>query len=59
MYVCVCKAVTVQDLRDGIEQGVTFNEVIHPLKDAGCCCKCIPKVLEVYREEYVKEGAPI
>ena len=59
MYVCICKAVTEQELRDGIEDGATFNDVIHPLRDGGHCCRCFPKILEVYREEYSKAGAPI
>ena len=59
MYVCICKAVTEQEIREGIEDGATLSDVVYSLRDGGHCCRCIPKILEVYREEYDKAGAPI
>jgi len=55
MYVCNCYGVTEQDVIQLAASGsVTFKEVARYLKDKGSCCKCLPKTLEVFREEYSK-----
>lgn len=59
MYVCICSAVTEQQLKVLMDDGATYNQVESFIKKEGGCCKCLAKILEVYGEEYAKAGAPI
>lgn len=51
MYICLCNAVTDQDIREAVNDGVcTFSELQDCLAVSTCCGKCTPYAQEVLQE---------
>ena len=51
MYVCVCHAVTAQQVRDRTAASCfTFAHYTIKCKHSGCC-KCLPRIKEICNEE--------
>lgn len=51
MFVCVCKGLPEAALRAAIVCGLPFTMIVRALKDNSGCCKCLPRVKEMYDEE--------
>ncbi len=50
MYVCICNAVTDQEIRDAIDAGARrMRDLRETLGVAGCCGKCAPEARQLLR----------
>lgn len=63
MYICVCKAVTDQQIVSKIENGIcTFREITHCLgvgKGCGKCSNEVKKILNQYVSENYNYQLPV
>ena len=52
MYVCLCRGITDQDIKDAVANGAeTFRE-IRDLLDLGTCCgRCAPEARAIISDE--------
>ena len=41
MYVCLCRGITDQDIKDAIENGAESYREIRDLLDLGTCCDAV------------------
>ncbi|MFK4753796.1 MULTISPECIES: (2Fe-2S)-binding protein [Oceanospirillaceae] len=49
MYVCLCKAVTNQQVKDAVEQGQSYGEMRRSLglaTDCGCCGRVAKQLIQ-------------
>lgn len=52
MYVCLCRGITDQDIREAIENGAESYREIRDLLDLGTCCgRCAPEARSIISEE--------
>lgn len=54
MYVCICNAVTQNDIRQAVENGADYRDVRDQLgvgTDCGCCGQCAKKIVRECQEE--------
>ncbi len=55
MYVCLCRGITDQDIKDAIENGAeNFRDVRDLLDLATCCGRCAPEARSIIDEELAK-----
>lgn len=55
MYVCLCRGITDQDIKDAIENGAEdFRDVRDLLDLATCCGRCAPEARSIIDEELAK-----
>lgn len=58
MYVCVCKAVSEQELRRAVAQGAHTFEALQARTGCSTCCGCCePDVRELLADELAAERA--
>lgn len=52
MYVCLCRGITDQDIKDAVNNGAGSYREIRDLLDLGTCCgRCAPEARAVINEE--------
>jgi len=52
MYVCLCRGITDQDIKDAIENGAESYREIRDLLDLGTCCgRCAPEARAIISNE--------
>ncbi|MFT4020849.1 MAG: bacterioferritin-associated ferredoxin [Acinetobacter sp.] len=52
MYVCLCRGITDQDIKEAIANGAeSFREVREMLDLATCCGRCAPEAKSIINEE--------
>ncbi|WP_213014854.1 bacterioferritin-associated ferredoxin [Acinetobacter rathckeae] len=60
MYVCLCRGITDQDIKDAVQNGAeTFRDVRDQLDLATCCGRCAPEAKSIIREELSEIAARI
>lgn len=60
MYVCLCRGITDQDIKDAIENGAeSFRDVRDLLDLATCCGRCAPEARHIINEELASIAAKI
>lgn len=59
MYVCLCKAVTQQQIQDVVQAGANYTQVREQLgvaTDCGCCGQCAKQLVREYSSKTVNLG---
>lgn len=52
MYVCLCRGITDQDIKDAIENGAENYRDVRDMLDLGTCCgRCVPEAKAIIAEE--------
>ena len=52
MYVCLCRGITDQDIKDAIADGAESYREVRELLDLGTCCgRCAPEAKSIINEE--------
>ena len=52
MYVCLCRGITDQDIKDAITNGAESYREVRDLLDLGTCCgRCAPEARTIISEE--------
>ena len=52
MYVCLCRGITDQDIKDAMANGAESYREVRDLLDLGTCCgRCAPKAKSIINEE--------
>ncbi len=52
MYVCLCRGITDQDIKDAIANGAESYREVRDLLDLGTCCgHCAPEARAIISEE--------
>lgn len=52
MYVCLCRGITDQDIKDAMADGAESYREIRDLLDLGTCCgRCAPEAKSIINEE--------
>ncbi|MEB3753242.1 bacterioferritin-associated ferredoxin [Acinetobacter sp. MD2(2019)] len=52
MYVCLCRGITDQDIKDAIADGAESFREVRELLDLGTCCgRCAPEARDVINQE--------
>ncbi len=60
MYVCLCRGITDQDIRDAIADGADSYADIREQLDLGTCCgRCAPEARSIINEELAEIAARI
>ncbi|MBX3264838.1 MAG: (2Fe-2S)-binding protein [Labilithrix sp.] len=59
MYVCVCLAVSDQEVRSAIESGATTREAVTRVCGAGGDCGACHGMIATMIEDHVEESGPI
>ncbi|MFB2538103.1 MULTISPECIES: bacterioferritin-associated ferredoxin [unclassified Acinetobacter] len=60
MYVCLCRGITDQDIKDAIAQGASsFREIREQLDLGTCCGRCAPEAKSIISEELAEIAARI
>ena len=60
MYVCLCRGITVQDIKDAVANGAESYREIRELLDLGTCCgRCAPEAKSIINEELAEIAARI
>lgn len=60
MYVCLCRGITDQDIKDAIEMALKAIVKIRDLLDLGTCCgRCAPEARAIISEELAEIAARI
>lgn len=60
MYVCLCRGITDQDIKEAVSNGAeTFREVRDLLDLATCCGRCAPEARSIISEELAEIAARI
>jgi bacterioferritin-associated ferredoxin len=60
MYVCLCRGITDQDIKDAMQNGAqSFSEVRELLDLATCCGRCAPEARAIISDEMAKIAAKI
>lgn len=55
MYVCVCRGITDQDIKDAIQHGAESYREVRELLDIGTCCGlCAPEARSLISQEVAK-----
>jgi bacterioferritin-associated ferredoxin len=60
MYVCLCRGITDQDIKDAVANGAESFREIRDLLDLGTCCgRCAPEARNLINEELAAIAAKI
>lgn len=60
MYVCLCRGITDQDIKDSIASGSeTFRDIREELDVGTCCGRCVPEARQLINEELGRIAAKI
>ena len=60
MYVCLCRGITDQDIKDAIANGAESYREIRDLLDLGTCCgRCAPEARAIISDEVARNLAKI
>lgn len=60
MYVCLCRGITDQDIKNAVQNGAdTFREIRDQLDLGTCCGRCVPETKTIIREELLAIAARI
>ena len=52
MYVCLCRGITHQEIKDAIADGAESYREVRELLDLGTCCgRCAPEAKSIINEE--------
>ena len=52
MYVCLCRGITDQDIKDAVANGAESSREIRDLLDLGTCCgRCAPEARAIISDE--------
>ena len=52
MYVCLCRGITDQDIKDAVANGAESYREIRDLLDLGTCCgRCVPEARAIISDE--------
>ena len=52
MYVCLCRGITDQDIKDAMANGAESYREVRDLLDLGTCCgRCAPVAKSIINEE--------
>mgnify|MGYP003397805126 FL=1 len=58
MYVCLCRGITDQDIKDAIANGAeTYREIRDQLDLGTCCGRCVPEARAIISEEVAQIAA--
>ena len=60
MYVCLCRGITDQDIKDAVANGAESYREIRDLLDLGTCCgRCAPEAKNIINEELAESAGRI
>ena len=60
MYVCLCRGITDQDIKDAVANGAESYREIRDLLDLGpCCVRCAPEARNIISYELAEISARI
>ena len=60
MYVCLCRGITDQDIKDAVANGAESYREIRDLLDLGTCCgRCAPEARAIISDELAEIAARI
>ena len=60
MYVCLCRGITDQDIKDAVENGAESYREIRDLLDLGTCCgRCVPESRAIISDELAEIASRI
>ena len=60
MYVCLCRGITDQDIKDAVANGAVSYREISDLLDLGTCCgRCAPEARAIISDEIAEIAARI
>lgn len=52
MYVCLCRGITDQDIKDAVSNGAESYRAVRDLLDLGTCCgRCAPEARAIISDE--------
>lgn len=52
MYVCLCRGITDQDIKDAVSNGAQSYREVRELLDLGTCCgRCAPEARAIISDE--------
>ena len=58
MYVCLCRGIADQDIKDAIANGAeTYREIRDQLDLGTCCGRCVPEARAIISEEVAQIAA--
>ncbi|MDO4223958.1 MAG: bacterioferritin-associated ferredoxin [Acinetobacter sp.] len=58
MYVCLCRGITDQDIKNAVENGAESFREVRDLLDLGTCCgRCAPEARAIIKEEVAQIAA--
>ena len=60
MYVCLCRGITDQDIKDAMQNGAESIRDVREMLDLGTCCgRCVPEAKTIISEELAEIAARI
>lgn len=60
MYVCLCRGITDQDIKDAMQNGAESIRDLREMLDLGTCCgRCVPEAKTIISEELAEIAARI
>lgn len=60
MYVCLCRGITDQDIKNAVAEGNESYREIRDLLDLGTCCgRCVPEARAIISAELAEIAAKI
>ena len=60
MYVCLCRGITDQDIKDAMQNGAQSYREVRDMLDLGTCCgRCAPEAKAIISEELSSIAARI
>ena len=60
MYVCLCRGITDQDIKDAVENGAESYREIRDLLDLGTCRgRCVPEARAIISDELAEIASRI
>lgn len=60
MYVCLCRGITDQDIKDAMQNGAESIRDVREMLDLGTCCgRCVPEAKTIVSEELAEIAARI
>lgn len=60
MYVCLCRGITDQDIKDAMQNGAESIHDVREMLDLGTCCgRCVPEAKTIISEELAEIAARI
>lgn len=60
MYVCLCRGITDQDIKNAVADGAESYREVRDLLDLGTCCgRCVPEARGIINEELSEIAARI